>query len=148
MKVQRIRRLASVAMLAGLGGLVGGCQDAAGPTRPIFWEGTFSPDPSAWLIVTGRAEMVANPGDTSAGVFLEAPVDGETVMYWHVRNGPCSGSGERVAPADAFPSVTIDLTGEGMAFSSVRRRLPAGTYAAEIFAEPEGGVRLACAELN
>ncbi|HSJ24135.1 MAG TPA: hypothetical protein VK929_05650 [Longimicrobiales bacterium] len=147
MKVRPFRRLAStLVVVAALAPTA--CDFGTEPLFAIFWSGTFSADPSAPFIIGGTTEMVANPGDTSAGIFLDAAVTEPVTMGWHIRYGACGETGDRVAGMDAFPPVTITETGSGTALASIRRRLPAGSYAAEVFtAHDATGDRLACADL-
>jgi hypothetical protein len=148
MKVRRFRRLASAMALSAAVLAPASCQIGTEPLFAIFWLGTFSADPTAPVLIGGTAEMVANPGDTAAGIFLDAAVTDDVIVGWHIRNGACSASGERVAGPDAFPAITITASGSGTGFATIRRRLPRGTYAAEVFDGPAAtGVRLACADL-
>jgi hypothetical protein len=148
MKVRGFRRLASGAVLSAVLLLPSGCLSTE-PLFALFWIGTFQPEPGAPVWVAGTLEMVANPSHTEVGVFLESVPGFTTEVSWHVRNGPCSGSGEPIAPTQTFPAVTLSEDGSGVGIASIRRRVGSGTYAGEIFSGPGGtGERLACADLT
>jgi hypothetical protein len=149
MKLRGFRRQASVLAAAAAALLSAGCDFGTDPLFPIFWTGVFHPESGAAIHVAGTTEMVANPSDTSVGVFLDTSPGEELTLSWHIRNGTCDGGGVRVAALTAFPPVQVSEAGSGIAIAQIRRRLPSGNYAAEVFsgAEASGG-RLACADLR
>jgi hypothetical protein len=127
---------------------VAGCISVTEPPMTLFWTGAVEADAAAPFWISGTAEMVANPADSSVGLFLDADPEETVVVFWLVRNGPCSGSGERIAPEAAFPPITL-AGSRGVGIASIRRRIPAGTYAAEVYGQADvAGDRLACAELR
>jgi hypothetical protein len=149
MKVRRFRRLANAFTLAAAAVAGTGCQVNTEPVFAIFWTGVFRPVAGAPVFVGGTTEMVANPGSTSVGVFINSDPGEERVFSWHVRNGTCTGSGVRVAGHAAFPEIRVSAGGSGTSIGDIRRRLPAGEYAVEVFSGAEtAGDRLACADLT
>jgi hypothetical protein len=149
MKLREFRQRASVLAVfaAALGSA--GCDVGTDPLFPIFWTGVFQPQAGAPFFVGGTTEMVANVNDTQVGIFLEAAPGEAVTVSWHVRNGTCSGVGAPVVVATAFPPVQISASGSGTGIGIIRRRLPAGNYAAEVFAGADAtGAVLACANLT
>jgi hypothetical protein len=149
MKVS-ISRLRASGIRAGVTALLGSaCISVTEPPVPLFWTGTVEADAAAPFWISGTAEMVANPGDTSVGLFLDADPAEEVRVEWEVRTGPCTGSGERIAPAAVFPAITLREGTRGTGLATIRRRVPAGTYAVEVYAQVDSGRdRLACADLT
>jgi hypothetical protein len=135
----------SVLMSAGAVLVLGGCLSIAEPRQPLLWEGPFAAVPGATLTVTGMAYMAAMEQHTDAAIGVVG--DPDIQLAWSIRNGPCSGSGNLIAPAGVFPSLVISVDGMGEAESRINRRVEQGTYSVEVFAGDLGGERLACADL-
>jgi hypothetical protein len=145
MKMHLLRRAVPAALAAALVG-VGGCL----PTEyrgPVFWEGSLVSPASSPMIVTGQVFMVANVAESEIGITLDLDWP-DMVFSWHVRNGVCSGSGQRLAPLPEFGA--FSSTDEGPHARAVLRRRVAvdATYSAELFEGPNTtGQLLACADL-
>jgi hypothetical protein len=146
MKVRIIRPLTSAPRMVLLAGLVAACSSPVETNEPLFWEGTFEQPLDATVLLSGQASMVANPFDTHVGVVVDA--DAELQLSWLVRNGACSGSGERIAPQTTFPPLTESSASRLSATAVINRRISGSSYAVEIFVGPDGtGELVACADL-
>jgi hypothetical protein len=142
--LQPPRRLAPAVFI----GLLGACSGISEPLEIFTAESALQPADGAVDPVTGTVAMVIRERQTQIGIGVRGGSDG-TQFGWSVRNGSCSGSGDRVGPASAFPAIVIGEDGDGDAETVIFRRLPVdGVYAAEVFdgAAATGTVR-ACADL-
>jgi hypothetical protein len=135
----------SAVLLAGAALMLGGCLSIAEPRQPLLWEGPFESAPGATLTVSGMAYMAAMEQHTDAAIGVIS--DPDIQLAWSIRNGPCTGSGNLIAPAGVFPLVVTSVDGDGEAESRINRRVEQGTYSVEIFAGHLGAERLACADL-
>jgi hypothetical protein len=128
--------------------IVGACSGITDPPEIVTVESTLEVADGASESITGSVAMVIGERQTQIGIGVEGGTE-DAVLGWVVRNGSCSTTGERLGPASAFPSIEIDTNGAGDAQTVLFRRIsPAGPYAAEVSANPDGtGSIHACADL-
>jgi hypothetical protein len=124
------------------------CSNIAEPPGTFTAEAALQPADGVADPVTGNVAMVIGARQTQIGVSVRGGADG-TRLGWAVRNGSCSGTGQRVGPASAFPAIEIEEDGEGEAQTVIFRRIDVDDrYAAEVFDQPDGtGTVQACADL-
>jgi hypothetical protein len=138
-------RFSDSVLLAGSALMLGACLAIAEPRPPLLWEGPFESTPGATLTVTGMAYMAAMEQHTDAAIGIVS--DPDIQLAWSIRNGPCTGSGNLIAPAGVFPLLVTSVDGVGEADSRINRRVEQGTYSVEVFAGDLVAERLACADL-
>ena len=128
--------------------LMAGCVGASEPLDVILWEGALDAVSGAPVSYGGSVAMAANAHDTQIGIGVNGGSAG-TQLGWAMRTGSCSGTGERVAAAGAYPAIVLSSEGSGNATALIRRRIAADEqYAAELFANAGGtGAVLACAQM-
>jgi hypothetical protein len=125
-----------------------GCYGSTEPPEIVTLEATLEPADGVVDPVTGSVAMVIGTSQTQIGIGIEGGTIGER-LGWAVRNGTCSGSGERVGPVTAFPPIEVGTTGAGESETVLFRRIAiSGPYAAEVFANEDAtGDVMACADL-
>jgi hypothetical protein len=142
------RTAARLAPLTALLAGVVGCSGISEPPEIVTLEADLQPADGVTDPFAGTVAMVIEERQTQIGIGVRGALEG-TRFGWAVRNGSCSGTGDGIGPASAFPSIEVNEDGDGAAETTLFRRIAIeDVYAAEVFAEPAGtGVVLACADL-
>jgi hypothetical protein len=142
------RTAARLAPLTALLAGVVGCSGISEPPEIVTLEADLLPTEGVIDPIAGTVAMVIEERQTQIGIGLRGGLEGSR-FGWTVRNGSCSGTGDGIGPMSAFPSIEVDKDGDGVAETTLFRRIAVeGVYAAEVFAEPDGTrTVLACADL-
>jgi hypothetical protein len=144
-----MRRALGHLLVLGSATLAAACSGITEPPPVVQAESALQPADDAADPITGRVAMVIGERRTQIGIGIEGVLEGSR-FGWRVRNGACTGTGDRIAPVSDFPPIEIDEDGTGASETIIFRRIATGTtYAAEVLSEPDGtGSVLACGELD
>jgi hypothetical protein len=145
MRLERAARLVSALASCALAAACSGIEE---PAPIVQLQGDLQPVAGAADPITGQVAMVIGERQTQIGIGIAGALEG-TSLGWRVRNGSCTGSGDRIGPANGFPPIEIEEDGTGATETILFRRIAtSAAYAAEVVSEPDGtGSVLACAEL-
>lgn len=133
------RQLLALLMLL----LLGACISGEPPLESLLWQADLAAAPGTPEGVSGRGLLASNQNFTDMVVSIDG-VDPEATFGWLVRTGTCGQDGARVGPDVAFPMFQSDALGHGERQAVLNRRLPAGTYALEVFRPGATPVPVAC----
>lgn len=129
--------------------LIGSCFSATEPVEVLMWDAELIASDGIVDGLSGTLAMVISGDRTQIGVGVRLAPAG-SALGWALREGTCTGVGDRVGPVSAFPAIAIDGSGDGAAETILFRRIPtAGPYVGVIYQNDDGtGVVLACGDLT
>lgn len=157
-----MRKCTTLILILGIPALAGCLVEDVEEPQSLVLEGMFSPT-APDLSVSGGAAVISRGTGTEITVEIGG-LDPNREYPWHIREGPCEGTGDPIVDPSSFVTLTTDDAGqaalepgmapEGQPALGITLD-PDPDYAAEVFSDededapdiPEDGV-LACADLT